>query len=158
MIKEERRISAEIEVSASLADVWDAWTTHSGITSFFAPACHVELRPGGPYEIYFNPDAPPGERGAEGTLILAYQPEKMLAITWSAPPHLPEVRRHRTSVVIRLYPVAGGKTLVTLNHTGWGEGDDWDLAFDYFMKAWAEIVLPRLGRRFDDGPVDWKRN
>ena len=155
MKNDERVIFGEIEVPASVADVWSAWTTHSGITSFFAPACRVELRPGGPYEIYFTPESPPGERGAEGTRVLAFQPEKMLAFTWSAPPHLPDVRRQRTSVVVRLRRCGEGRTRVTLTHSGWGEGGEWDLAFDYFSRAWREVVLPRLRRRFDTGPIDW---
>ena len=45
--------------------------------------------------------------------------------------------------------------LVTLTHDGWGVGEEWDQAFDYFTNAWRDIVLPRLKRRFALGPIDW---
>jgi uncharacterized protein YndB with AHSA1/START domain len=151
----ERVIREQVIVDATVDDVWDAWTTDAGIQSFFAPACNVELRVDGPYEILFNPDAEPGERGAEGMRVLAFQPKAMLAFTWNAPPQLAEVRGQLTHVLIWLRRRKDGRTQVTLTHSGWGEGGQWDEAFEYFERAWGRIVLPRLRYRFSVGPVDW---
>ena len=46
------------------------------------------------------------------------------------------------------------QTRVTLTHTGWGDGGEWDKAYDYFDRAWG-TVLENLQRRFDTGPRDW---
>jgi uncharacterized protein YndB with AHSA1/START domain len=151
----ERVIRDEVVVDATVDEVWEAWTTEAGIRSFFAPACNVNLRVDGLYEILFNPDAPPGERGAEGMRVLAFQPQAMLAFTWNAPPHLSEVRGQLTHVLVRLRGRQDGRTQVTLTHSGWGEGGQWDEAFAYFERAWGHIVLPRLRYRFSEGPVDW---
>ena len=151
----DRAIRAEIMVNASIAEVWDAWTTNEGIKSFFAPGGNVELRIDGPYQVYFDPEGEAGLKGADDMIVLAYQPEKMLSFTWNAPPHLPNVRPQRTHVVVRLVPQENGRVLVTLCHDGWGEGDEWDQAFDYFVRAWQKTVLPRLRYRFEHGPVDW---
>jgi uncharacterized protein YndB with AHSA1/START domain len=62
----EKTIHIEIEINASLSDVWHAWTTKESIQSFFSPDCFIELKVGGAYENYFNPEANPGERGGEG--------------------------------------------------------------------------------------------
>ena len=152
----ERSIYGEITVPARLDVVWAAWTTEEGVKSFFAPGCRIELEPDGPYEIYFNPDAPAGERGGEGLRVLAVQPTKMLSFTWNAPPTLPEVRGQQTHVILRFYQVGSESTRVTLHHDGWGEGGQWDEAFEYFNAAWNEVVLPRLAYRFKYGPVDWE--
>lgn len=61
----ERAIRGEVIVPAGLDEVWNAWTTEDGIRSFFAPDVRVRLEVGGPYEIYFDPQAEPGRRGAE---------------------------------------------------------------------------------------------
>ena len=53
----ERVIRAETIVDASRDEVWDAWTTEKGIKSFLGPACSIELRVDGPYEIYFDLEA-----------------------------------------------------------------------------------------------------
>jgi len=151
-----RVIAAEILVPAGVAQVWRAWTTPAGIQTFFAPDCRVELRAGGPYEIYFNPEAEEGARGSEGMRVLAFQTEKMLSFTWNAPPHLAAVRRQMTHVTLRLYANGPGETRVTLRHDGWGIGGQWDQAYAYFNRVWREVVLPRLQQRFRQGPIDWK--
>jgi uncharacterized protein YndB with AHSA1/START domain len=152
----DRVIRGEIVVQATVDAVWDAWTTEEGIKTFFAPACNVDLRVDGWYEIFFDPDAPPGQKGGEGMRILAFQPKKMLSFTWNAPPDLSNVRKQRTHVVIRFQQLARGRTRLSLTHDGWGEGEEWDRAFTYFSRAWNEIVLPRLKRRFAAGPIDWE--
>jgi len=151
----ERAIREAVVVDAPVDQVWEAWTTPEGVRFFFSPACNVELRVDGPYEILFDPEALIGERGAEGMRVLAFHPKTMLAFTWNAPPHLAEVRGQLTHVLMRLRATDDGRTLVALTHSGWGEGGEWDEAFAYFERAWGQIVLPRLQYRFTVGPVDW---
>lgn len=152
----ERVILAEVVANAPLSQVWQAWTTNEGAETFFAPRCRIDPRPRGAYGIYFDLEAEPGEQGAEGMIVLAVQPERMLSFTWNAPPHLPLVRGQMTHVTLRLEQVDGSRTRVILRHDGWGDGGEWDQAFDYFQRAWAKVVLPRLKYRFDVGPVDWQ--
>jgi len=150
----ERAIDREIVVAATPEQVWDAWTTREGITSFFAPDAKIEARVGGAFEIYINPLAEPGLKGADDMRFLALQPPRMLSFTWNAPPSLPEARQQRTFVVVRIQPVSEKETRVTLHHTGWGDGGEWDKAYAYFDRAWGN-VLGNLKKRFDSGPVDW---
>jgi uncharacterized protein YndB with AHSA1/START domain len=150
-----RIIQSKIEIPAPLGEVWTAWTTESGAKTFFAPECSLDLRPLGAYEMYFDLEAEPGLQGGEGCRVLAVQPMAMLSFTWNAPPHLPEVRGQYTHVVVRFKTVSETATGVSLVHAGWGEGGQWDQAFDYFNSAWKKVVLPRLAYRFTVGPVDW---
>jgi len=150
-----RSILCSVEVDAGIDAVWDAWTTTEGVTSFFAPACNVEMRIDGAYEMFFDPVGDPGQRGGEGVRFLAIEPKTMLSFTWNAPPHLSNVRGQWTYVTVRLVELTPGRTEVTLFHGGWGDGPEWNKAFDYFVYAWEKIVLPRLQYRFSVGPVDW---
>ena len=149
----ERAVVKELFVPAPVEDVWLAWTTPEGITTFFAPACNVELRVGGPYEILFYPDNPPGWRGAEDLKVLDFREGEMLSIEWNSPPQWPEVRKIKTCVVIELELAEGG-TKLTMTHDGWREGKDWNEVFEYFQGAWDD-VLGRLVQRFESGPIDW---
>jgi uncharacterized protein YndB with AHSA1/START domain len=154
MMNNERAIHAEVQVNADLKDVWEAWTTEEGIKTFLAPESKIDMRPDGAYEIYFNPEATSGERGGEGNRVMAAQPMEMFSFSWNAPPTLPEVRDQRTHVVLRFFQENSG-TRVTLYHGGWGSGGQWEQAFEYFKRAWGEVVLPRLQHMFKHGPVDW---
>lgn len=154
LLSAERAIELDVTVAAEPARVWEAWTTTEGVKTFFAPDARVELRVGGPFEIYFNPLAAPGLKGADDMRILAFQEGRMLSFDWNAPPHLPAVRAQRTHVVVRLEAAGEGRTRVTLRHDGWGDGGEWDQAYAYFQKAWLQ-VLGNLQKRFETGPVDW---
>jgi hypothetical protein len=85
---------------------------------------------------------------------MALQPMKMLSFDWNAPPSLPEARQQRTFVVVRLFDVDGRSTRVTLHHTGWGNGGEWDQMYAYFDRAWGN-VLDNLKKRYDTEPQDW---
>jgi uncharacterized protein YndB with AHSA1/START domain len=150
----ERAIDKSVVVNATLDDTWQAWTTREGIVSFFAPDAKVEARVGGAFQIHMDPGAQLGMKGADDMRFLALQPKSMISFDWNAPPHLPQARQQRTFVVVRFYPVGDKATRVTLHHTGWGEGGEWDKAYDYFDKAWG-YVLGNLQTRFEKGPQDW---
>ena len=152
----EKAIKLEIVLNAPVEKVWKAWTTKEGIKSFFAPDCDIDLRVLGKYDILFNPSAPVGLRGAENNLILAIQEGKLLSFTWDAPPIFPNIRKQRTSVVIRLTQLDANKTKLSLTQSGWGDGEEWNKVYDYFVIAWGEIVLPFLKHSLDSGPIDWK--
>jgi uncharacterized protein YndB with AHSA1/START domain len=150
----ERMIDKQVVVAAPIEEVWKAWTTREGIRTFFAPDANVDARSDGPFEIYMNPYAAPGTRGADDMRFLAVQPPRMLSFTWNAPPYYPEIRSQRTLVVVRLRPIDDKSTEVTLRHMGWGEGEKWDAVFTYFDRAWG-TVLGNLRKRFTDGPIDF---
>ncbi len=150
----ERALDSQVEIAASLDQAWEAWTTREGVTSFFAPDAKIEPRVGGAFEVYMDPLARPGMKGADDMRVMAVQPRKMISFDWNAPPHLAEARKQRTFVVVRFEPLADKLTRVTLHHTGWGDGGEWDEAYAYFDRAWG-AVLANLKKRFDSGPQDW---
>jgi uncharacterized protein YndB with AHSA1/START domain len=150
----ERVIGKEIVIAAGVDEIWDAWTTRDGIVGFFAPDARIEAKPDGAFAIHFDPTAPDGLKGADDMRFLALQPKKMLSFTWNAPPHLPQARAQRTVVIVRFETIGERHTRVSLHHTGWGDGGEWDQAYAYFERAWG-FVLGNLKKRFDEGPIDW---
>lgn len=151
-----RRLQKETVIPAPREDVWQAWSTTEGATTFFAPAANIRIELGGPYELFFEPDAPPGQQGTEGVRVLSYIPERMLSFEWNAPVEFRELRTHRTWVVLFLDDAPEGGTIVRLAHLGWRAGEEWERLYDYFDRNW-DIVLARLDRRFTVGPLDWSK-
>src|SRR5512147_285551 len=98
----ERVIEKTVVVEATLDQVWDSWTTREGIVGFFAPDAKIEPRVGGAFQIYIDPTAEPGMKGADEMRFMALQPKKMISFDWNAPPSLPEARAQRTFVVVRI--------------------------------------------------------
>jgi uncharacterized protein YndB with AHSA1/START domain len=151
----DRVLRAEMVIAAPVEDVWKAWASEEGVKTFFAPGAHIEARVDGAYEIFFNPAGEPGQRGADGMRVLAFEPPRRLAFTWNAPPSIPTIRGQRTMVVVELEPETPARTRLRFTQMGWGEGADWDKAYEYFDHAWGGVVLPRLKLRFEKGPLDW---
>ena len=149
----ERAIVKEVVVNAPVAEVWKVWTTTEGVVTFFAPRAHVELRAGGPYELYFDAAQPKGLQGSEGCTVVKFQPMEKLVFTWNHPPFL-SIRNELTRVTLTFHEIATGRTRVSLRHTGWKEGVEWDQSFAYFDRAWTK-VLANLDHRFTTGPIDW---
>jgi len=151
---QERAIDKEVVVPAPVAEVWQDWTTKAGIESFFAPEAEIDARVGGAFHIHMDPFGAPGMKGADDMRYMALQPMKMLSFDWNAPPSLPEARQQRTFVVVRLHDIDGKSTRVTIHHTGWGDGGEWDKTYAYFDRAWPR-VLGNLKQRHEKGPMDW---
>lgn len=150
----DRILRKEVVVPATLDEVWAAWTTTEGVTSFFSSHASVDLRIGGPFEIYFLLDEPYGSRGSEDCKILSYLPREMLSFEWNAPPSFGELRGMHTRVILEFEEAGAGRVRVRLSHVGWGKGAEWDRLFEYFDRAWSE-VLGNFQKRFEEGPIDW---
>jgi uncharacterized protein YndB with AHSA1/START domain len=136
----DRFLAKDRTVPASVAEVWHAWSTPDGLTGFLDAPARVVLGRGGPYEVYFAPDAPAGQRGGEGCFVVDFAPERSLTFTWNAPPSFPAVRREHTVVTVQLEPAGDGVTHLRFLALGWGTGDEWVRAHGYFDAAWDWVL------------------
>lgn len=134
-----RQIVETRTVPATPSQCWQRWTTGEGIGTFLSPDNAIDLRIGGVFEVLFAMQLPEGQRGSENCRVLSYVPERMLSFEWNAPPIFPEIRQERSRVVIFFEQVDGG-TRVELVHLGFGHGEQWDQAYEYFTKAWVRVM------------------
>lgn len=54
MTDDRDQVGMDVAINAPIASVWSAWTTSQGAQTFFAENANIDLRIGGPYEIFFN--------------------------------------------------------------------------------------------------------
>jgi uncharacterized protein YndB with AHSA1/START domain len=135
-----RSLIKEIEIDTDPASAWSDWASADGLLAWWrAPAANIELRIGGPFEIFFSLDVEPGLRGSEGCRYLSYVPGESISFTWNAPPHLP-LRASNTWVVITFAATERATTAVRFVHTGFLEGSDWDDYMAYFHEAWDYVL------------------
>ncbi|HEY2859354.1 MAG TPA: SRPBCC domain-containing protein [Terracidiphilus sp.] len=139
----------EVTIPAPLRDVWQAFTTKEGLSTWLAPDVSVDLKPGGDWLVKF-----PGSTG--GGTILSFVPEKELVISALAPDRFPHVRAARTRAVFT-FRAHGNSTVVRLTQTGWQSGPEWDAAYEYLVAGNGQL-LGMLHHRFVAGPVDWKKS
>lgn len=132
-----------VTVNCSREKAWTMWTTSEGLAKFFSPDSNVELKPGGPYEMYFGsqPDEN-GLRGSEGSSVLTFIPNELLIFEWTFPPATPELRKSKKKipVMITFHEIHPNQTRVDLVHYGWEDGDEMEKAFNYFDQVWPHVL------------------
>ena len=153
-VGDERWSSFEVILPEPRDAAWARLTTVEGLQSFFARKAIVELREGGAWELLFAPDAEPGQRGAEGVYIRAFEAPRMLEVHWNAPPQFPAVRVVGFRALFELETIYHATTRVTLRLDEFRDGEQWDGTFDYFLEAYP-VVLNRMRRAVIEGPLDW---
>ncbi len=140
--------TVETVVNAMPADVWKHWTTSEGFKAFLGVENKIDLKIGGPFEVYFSMDPPAGSRGSEGCTILSYDPERMLSFTWNAPPKFAHARTLHTWVVVTIQPHGAHGSKVSLKHQGFAEmagahpehQEEWQQVRTYFKAAWPRVL------------------
>jgi len=78
----EKALVFEVEIPASLNDIWTAFTTSDGLSTWLTPGAVVELRKGGEWTAHF-----PGGATGGGTII-DFTPKTKLVMSAKAPPTL----------------------------------------------------------------------
>lgn len=148
-------IVTEANIAAMPGDVWKSWTTSEGFKAFLGTENKIELRVGGPFEVYFSMEPPAGQRGSEGCKILSYEPESMLSFSWNAPPKFKWAREQHTWVVVNILPAGPHSSKVVLKQMGFAElaaaspehAEEVKQVREYFNNAWPR-VLAALKERF----------
>jgi uncharacterized protein YndB with AHSA1/START domain len=144
-----RVLRLELTIPAPIGEVWKAFATSEGLSTWLTPGAVVDLRPGGEWTAHF----PGGSTG--GGTILSFVPQQEMVISALAPDKFPAVRARRTRAQFQ-FEAVGNSTLVRLTQTGWLDGDEWDRAYEYLAVGNAQL-LATLHRRFVSGPIDWSK-
>jgi uncharacterized protein YndB with AHSA1/START domain len=145
----EKALILELTIPATQAEVWKAFTTSEGLSTWLTPGAVVDLRNGGEWTAHY-----PGGHTGGGT-ILSFTPQQDITLAAMAPEQFPHVRAERTNAKFEFIPT-GSSTLVRLTQTGWKTGEEWDKAYDYLAKGNAQLLWT-LHRRFVSGPIDWQK-
>ena len=144
-----QQLVVEVEVPAPLPEVWKAFTTSDGLSTWLTPNAVVDLKPGGEWTAHF----PGGSTG--GGTIVSFVPEKELVLAAMAPDQFPHVRSERTRAVFQ-FEAKGGSTVVRLTQSGWKSGPEWTRAYEYLVAGNAQLMAT-LHHRFVSGPIDWNK-
>ena len=145
----EKALIIEVSVPASQHEVWKAFTTSEGLSTWLTPRAVVDLRNGGEWTAHY-----PGGHTGGGTII-SLTPEQELTLRALAPEQFPNVRAQRTTARFEFIP-EGSSTRVRLTQTGWKAGDEWEKAYEYLARGNPQLLWA-LHRRFVSGPIDWQK-
>ncbi len=152
----DRVLQLSIIVSASPAQVWDAFTSAEGTRAWVAPVSAIDLRIGGDIEASYDPAAKIGDPDNIRNRIVAYVPQHLLSFRNV---QAPKALRHRELfgdivTTVEIEGLGAARTRVSLTAVGYGQGEGFDFLFRHF--EWGNAYsLNELKKRFETGPIDW---
>ena len=145
-------------VDAPVADVWKAFTTTEGVTSWMVPRATVDFGVGGTLEASYSLDAVFPSPNNIKHEFLAYLPQEMIAMrVIQCPPGTPHAEiLEELWAVITFEPVGEDRTRVAIAGVGYREGEGYDAVYDFFDQgnAWT---FAQLQKYFQEGPIDWQK-
>ena len=135
-------------VSCQPEKVFPYFTQANRLTQWLCVEANIELKPGGLYELFWQPD----DRENNSTLgcrITALTPNQLIAFEWRSPQqfkHFANQADPLTHVSISFIPNVE-HTQIHLIHSGWRHNDDWEQARLWQQQAW-EIAFKNLSQCF----------
>ena len=146
-VAEDDRQVLEIEIDASIDQVWDAFTTTAGLKSWAAPLADVDFKIGGKWRANYNPQGKLGDATTIENTILSYDPRRMLSIRPTRfPQGFPFVEAARqTWTVFYFSPVTKARTKVRLVGLGYTDNKQSQQLRAFFLQG-NKLSLQKLAQ------------
>ena len=135
----------EADINAPLRAVWNVWSSGEGYKAIGAAKADVDLRVGGLIRSHYGPAGVLGDEGTIVNRILAYEPQRMMAIQIDKPPKgfpFKEAWRH-TWTVITMTDLGNGRTHLRVASMGFGT-DEESTAMRQFFEAGNAATLKAI--------------
>lgn len=149
MAHSEPQQAVEGFVNAPLAEVWRIFTTSEGFLKTGAVQAQVDLRLGGAIRAHYDPKGQLGDPHTLVAQILAYEPERMLAMRITqAPADFPHPARVGELWTV-LYFTASGEDMTHVRIVGLGYADDAESrTLRSFFERRDRATLDRIAKHY----------
>jgi len=148
----ERVVRVETLLRQSPERVWKAFATEEGLRCWIAPVVHLDLRTGGMLLTNYDSAAAVGGPGTISLEIMNYVENEEITFRVKLNDRFSERLRREDGhlqEVVELQRQGDGGTKVVSSMVGWGDGEEWDRAFDFFARgnAWSYQSLVKCFAR-----------
>ena len=139
----ERILRNEGVIHAPASEIFNCFRTGEGLRKLWGVAhAEVDFKVGGMIRTKYDPAGKIGDDGTIGNAILAYEPDRMLAMRPIAPVGAQDFVKKLCETgwtVIRLEPLTPTSTKLSVTMAGFGEGELYDKAYAFFEQgnAWT---------------------
>ena len=135
-------IILEKKVSVSIDEAWKLWTEREKIESWLTGAANLEVKVGGLYELFWEPEHP--ERNSTiGCKILELEPHRLISFQWKGPTQFADIMNKAplpTWVRVTFSNFEKNQTIIRLEHFGWKSEPKWVEAQKWQANAWLQAL------------------
>jgi uncharacterized protein YndB with AHSA1/START domain len=136
-------------VNAPVADVWKVWSTPDGYKATGPALADLDLRIGGLIRTRYSANGALGDEETIENVILAYEPQHMMAIRIQKPPRNFPFKEawKKTWTVVTLTDAGQGRTHLRVASMGFGD-DAESVAMRQFFERGNQQTLETLQKYF----------
>lgn len=148
-------VVVETLVHAPVADVWKAYATKEGQESWMVAHAEVDLRVGGKLRAHYDPKGVIGDANTIVNEVMAFEPERMVAIRVVQPPQTFPFKTAVQSMwtVVYFTPLGPESTWVRAVSLGIPDDEEGRQMRAFFARG-NEWTLQRLAQHFHKQPAD----
>jgi uncharacterized protein YndB with AHSA1/START domain len=134
-------ILLQVTLATPIATIWEVLTRPEYLVHWLAPRVNVDLQVGGPFELFWD-SADPQRNSTLGCRILRLKEKEEVAFNWKGPAEFDRLMNQGaplTEVSLSLGECPEGID-VTLIHSGWLAGEDWERARSWHFHTWERTL------------------
>lgn len=135
-------------INAPIGEVWRLFTTSEGFKSTGVAHADIDMRIGGEIRTHYDPNGTLGDANSIVNEILAYEPERMLAMRIKqAPANFPFKNAMRSAWTVVYLASAGEMTQVRIVGLGYNDDPESKSMREFFEKG-NRVTLDRMAKPY----------
>jgi hypothetical protein len=119
-------------------EAWQLFTTDEGLKKWIAPVAHIELKTGGYILTNYDKTKSLSDSSSIRLIILNYIEHEIFTLKVKLNDNFPKSVQNEDGnlqEIIQFITVGPKQTKIISSMIGWGEGDDWTKAYNFFVRG-----------------------
>lgn len=134
----EKVLQLSVLVPLDVKEVWKYFSSDSKLTEWIAPVAHIELKNGGYILTNYDKTKALTDSSSIRLGIISYLENELMILKVDLNNNFSgklQNEDQHLQEIIQFVSVAPGKTKIISSMIGWGEGKDWDKAYEFFVRG-----------------------
>ena len=145
----EKVLRLEVIVPVGKEEAWQLFTKDEQLMRWMAPQAHIELKPEGYILTNYDKTKPLTDSSSIKLNILNYVQGELMTLKVNLNDNFSKsVQKEDENLleVIQFESIGPKETMIISSMFGWGEGEDWNKTYDFFVKGnqWTYEQLIKL--------------
>jgi hypothetical protein len=134
----EKVLRLEAILPVDKKEVWQLFTTDDGLKKWIAPLAHIELKTGGYIVTNYDKSKSLSDSSSIKLPIINYIEQELFTLKVILNNNFPQsVQKEDENLqeIIQFISIGPKQTKIISSMIGWGEGDDWTKAYNFFVRG-----------------------
>lgn len=134
----EKVLRLEVILPVNIKEAWELFTTDEGLKKWIAPLAHIELKTGGYILTNYDKSKSLTDSSAIKLSIVNYIEHELFTLRVNLNNNFSKAVQsedENLQEIIQFIELEPKKTKIISSMVGWGQGDDWNKAYNFFVRG-----------------------